>query len=153
LPEPSRFAWDIYHRDDRFIVYRGRLEILATLFAAALGLGATIALLAITHRSIAARSLLIACAIYAVVLIGSLKLTGRWASSLEPVPLLYFAVSGLAAGVGGVLARGAPDLQRSLPLIAAAFVLGGFHWFCLRVALNTMVRYSSRHANGGLTRA
>ena len=125
------FAWDLFYRDDRFLVYRGRFEIVASL--ALLGLFAIVAaaVRAIGHHWAQAAGIASTFLAYCLALVGSLKVKGAWRAAQPPPPLAHFAFAGGVAGLlAGLLVQHQPFF--SVITIATGLLFGGAHWLAIR---------------------
>ncbi|SRR6266542_5551621 len=125
------FAWDLFYRDDRFLVYRGRFEIVASLAVLGLIVLVTAAILAWSHNWAQLVRVAFTFLVYSVTLVGGLKVKGAWRAAEPPPPLAYFAVAGGIAGfLSGFL--GPHHLFFLMASTATGILLGGAHWLSIR---------------------
>jgi hypothetical protein len=143
MNQTTGFAWDLFYRDDRFVVYRGRFEIVASLTVLGLVVAVAAAILAWDHHWAPLARVALTFLAYVVTLVGGLKVKGTWRAAEPPPPLAYFVLAGVVAGcLSGLL-----GLHHPLFLMAntaSGIVFGGAHWLAIRQSWRAMMRLLGR---------
>jgi len=131
MNQMTDFAWDLFYRDDRFLVYRGRLEIVASLTLLGLGAVVAAAVRAFGHHWAQAAGIAFTFLAYSLALIGSLKVKSAWRAAQPPPPLGYFALAGSVAGLlASLLVQHPPFFF--MATTASGILFGGAHWLAIR---------------------
>src|SRR6266511_1250535 len=133
------FAWDLFYRDDRFLVYRGRFEVVASLAALGLVVLVAAAILAWGHNWSQLTRVAFTFIAYSVTLVGGLKLKRAWCGAEPPPPLPYFALAGGVAGfLSGFLGPHHPFVL--MASTTAGILLGGAHWLVILQSCRAFMR-------------
>jgi hypothetical protein len=150
MPRGQRTAWDLFYRDDRFIVYHGPLEIVATLFLLLCAVLLISAILAWHRDWLDLKRVLVGFLTYTVLLVGTLKVKGEWRAAEGAPHVGYFAVSAMVAGCVLTFVPSSGESRLLLASVASSACVGILHWLTLWFLWRVLLRMKDRFLKSGV---